>query len=482
MIVIIGGGISGLSIAWFLQSKGIPVRVLESREQPGGTIQTSFQQNYCVEHGPNSTLQKPGHPDDALGRLIHDLGLESRLQVANDLAARRYVLRDGTLKPLPASPPAFFLSSFFSWQAKRQLLLEPFRPRSTTEESIATFVRRRLGPEFLNYVVEPFVSGVYAGDPEQLSVQAAVARIYALERDHGSLLRGAWHQGRLLKGAGLPKGRMISFDQGMGVLPTTIAQKLAPGTVRTRFKVMSLTPAPQGHWQIYGVQTMQEGRVAGKTEKIVAKAVILAVPAPAAAQLLAPFAAAAAHTLQAIPYAPLASVALGYQRSRVGHPLDGFGFLVPRLEKVALLGALFSSTLFPNRAAADQVLLTAFIGGATQPTILERTDKALIQQVESDLARCVQSARPADFVYLTRYTAAIPQYTMGHLDRVQRIDAEVARFPGLYLRANWRDGVSVADCVRTGERLAEQIVTDHAAFFAGTVVKSPLSEPGGDKG
>lgn len=463
MIVIVGGGISGLSVAWFLQSKGIPVRVLEARPQAGGTISTSFQQNFRVEHGPNSTLQKPGHADDALGRLIHGLGLESRLQVANQLAQRRYVLRDGLLKALPMSPPAFFLSSFFSWKAKGSLLLEPFRRPSSEEESIADFVRRRLGAEFLDYVVEPFISGVYAGDPEQLSVQAAVAKIYALERDHGSLIRGALRQGRVLKGAGMPKGRMISFDEGMGVLPETIAQRLAPGTLSTGFKVLSLEPNPQGHWRIYGTNAK------GVSERMLAKAVVLSVPAPAAASLVAQFATTAARSLEAIPYAPIASIALGYQRSRVGHPLDGFGFLVPRREKIPLLGTLFSSTLFPNRALAEHVLLTAFIGGMTNPTILKLTDQALVNQVEINLTRCIHNMIPADFVYLTRYSAAIPQYILGHLASIQRIDADLARFPGIYTRANWRDGVSVADCVRNGERVAEQIATDYADFFQNTL-------------
>ncbi len=459
MIVIIGGGISGLSVAWFLQNQGIPVRVLETRSQPGGTILTSFQQNFLVEHGPNSTLQKPGSPEDALGRLIQGLGLESRLQVANPLAERRYVLRDGALKPLPASPPAFFLSPFFSWKAKAQLLLEPFRRRSTEEESIADFVRRRLGAEFLDYVVEPFVSGVYAGDPEQLSVQAAVAKIYALERDHGSLIRGAIRQGRVMKGAGLPKGRMISFDEGMGVLPTTIAQQLPPSAVQTGFKVTALEPNPQGHWRIFGTNAK------GRTESLLAKAVVLAVPAAAAAGLVAPFADRAARALRSIPYAPIASIAMGYQRSRVSHPLDGFGFLVPRREKMPLLGCLFSSTLFPNRAAADHLLLTSFIGGSTNPAILELADQALVNQVEINLTRCVGSMIPADFIYLTRYSAAIPQYVLGHLAKVQAVDADLENFPGIYTRANWRDGVSVADCVRNGERVAGRIVADYAGFF-----------------
>ncbi|WP_130470496.1 protoporphyrinogen oxidase [Candidatus Magnetaquicoccus inordinatus] len=466
MVVVIGGGISGLSVAWFLHTHNIPVRVLEARDQPGGAILTSCKQNYRVEHGPNSTLQKPGHPDDALGRLIQQLQLEPHLQVANPLASRRYILRDGQLKALPGSPPAFFLSSFFSWHAKLQLLAEPFRAPGTEEESIAQFVRRRLGEEFFQYVIDPFISGVYAGDPEQLSVQAAVAKIYALERDHGSLLRGALHQGRVLKGAGLPKGRMISFDQGMGLLPTRIAQQLPEGALRSRFKVLSLVPNRQGGgWQIYGVNVLPDGRVAGKTEKMLAKAVVLSVPAPAAAQLVAPFAKIAVSALRAIPYAPIASIALGYSRALIPHPLDGFGFLIPRREGLPLLGTLFSSTLFKDRAPEGQALLTSFIGGATQPALLQQTDGQLIRQVEQDLGHCLGMMPPVDFVYLTRYSAAIPQYTLGHLQRIQQVDADLAPFPGLYLRANWRDGISVADCVRNGEKVAEHIAADYANLF-----------------
>lgn len=451
-VVIIGGGISGLSVAWFLHSRGIPVQVLESRAKPGGTLRTSSQKGFCIEHGPNSTLQKPGHPEDALGRLIEDLHLASRLRVANPSAERRYVLRDGLLKRLPSSPPAFFLSSFFSWKSKGLLLTEPFIGRAAKEESIAAFVRRRLGAEFLDYLIEPFVSGVYAGDPETLSVQAAVAKIYALERDHGSLIRGALHQGRVLKGAGMPKGRMISFDRGMAVLPETLSASLPPGTVRTHFKVTGLEPMEHGQWQIRGED------LDGRKETVQAKTVVLSVPAPVAANLLTPFATSAAQSLRAIPYAPIASVAMGYHRSRVRHPLDGFGFLVPRREKIPLLGTLFSSTLFSDRAAEEKVLLTAFIGGAMNPGILELSDQALVGQVESDLAYCLKSEIPADFVHLTRYSAAIPQYTMGHLERVRQVDTGLVDFPTLYLRANWRDGVSVADCVRHGERLAESIV------------------------
>lgn len=451
-VIIIGGGISGLSVAWFLHERGVPVRVWESRAHPGGTIATLREAGYLTERGPNSTMQKPGHPDDALGRLIRGVGLEARLQIANPAAERRYVLREGRLKPLPTSPLAFIFSSFFSWRAKGRLLLEPFIGRAQEEESIAAFVRRRLGDEFLDYVIEPFISGVYAGNPEALSVQAAVAKIYALEQRHGSLIRGALHQGRVMKGAGMPKGRLISFDHGMALLPQTVSERLPQGTVQTNLTVTAVTPTVEGSWLVEGMTPE------GHKRRERASQVVLSVPAPVAADLIAPFADEAARALRTIPYAPIASVALGYRRAHVAHPLDGFGFLVPRREQVPLLGALFSSTLFPGRAKAGRVLVTAFIGGAMHPEWLALSDRALVGQVESDLARCIQHGVSAEYVRLTRYTAAIPQYTMGHLERVHQVEAGLASFPGMHMRANWRDGVSVADCVRHGEQLAEKMI------------------------
>lgn len=459
-VVIIGGGISGLAVAWFLHNQNIPVRVLESRTRVGGNILTSQQEGYRIEHGPNSTLQKPSHPDDALGRLVESLALQEKIQVANQAAERRYILRDGQLQPLPSSPSAFIFSSFFSWKSKMRLLAEPFIGRGTEEESIAAFVRRRLGSEFLDYVIEPFISGVYAGDPQRLSVQAAVAKIYALERDHGSLIRGAIHQGRVLKGAGMPKGRLISFDQGMAQLTDTIAERLPAEQIQTGFKVTALEPSEQGGWRIFAENSAGLG---GSESTIVeASEVVLSVPAPVVAQLIAPQSNLASKVLKAIPYAPIASVALGYRRSKVQHALDGFGFLVPRRENVQLLGGLFSSTLFPGRAEDDHVLVTAFIGGSMNPQIMDLSDQELVGQVEKDLSRVLNCSQSADFVHLTRYTASIPQYTMGHLERINQIDDGIRQLAGIHLRANWRDGISVGDCIRNSEKLAEQIIKNHS--------------------
>ncbi len=447
-IVIVGAGISGLSAAWFLHRKGFAVRVLEAETRVGGVIETEAVDGHLIERGPNSTMQKPGTPDDALGRIVEQTGLSARLLEAAPAARNRFVMRGGRLLPLPLSPPAAIRTRLFSWPAKLRLLAEPFIGRAQDEETVARFVTRRLGREFLDYAVGPFISGVYAGDPAKLSVRAAVARIYALERDHGSLIRGAIAL-RKLRGAGMPTGRLVSFDEGMAVLPAAIAEALPAGAVETGCRVTALERNDDG-WRV---------RYDGSdgAAEIDAAHVVLAAPAGPTAQLIEELAPEAATLLRAIPYAPIVSAGLGFRRDDVVHPLDGFGFLVPRVEGVRILGGLFSSTLFPGRAPEGRVLITAFIGGTTDPDAVALDDEAVTAAITSDLSAALEIDGAPQPVRLARYRAAIPQYTLGHLDRVAGIEAALANFPGLHLRASWRDGVSVADCVRNGEKLAESL-------------------------
>ncbi|MBF0156722.1 MAG: protoporphyrinogen oxidase [Magnetococcales bacterium] len=444
--IIIGGGISGLATAWFLHRSGRGVRLLEASPAVGGVIRTLDHPPYRHEQGPNSTLQKPGGADDALGRMVASLGLQSRLCEANAAAGKRFVLKGARLQPLPDSPVAFLRTPLFSWRAKLRLLMEPWVRRGREEESIAAFVRRRLGQEFLDYAVEPFVSGVWAGDPERLSVRAAAARIHALEERYGSLLRGALAMGRVAKGAGMPRGRLVSFDTGMGLLPETIAARLPPGSVTCDAEVIALRPQTGG-WQL----TLKGGELQW------GRRVVLALPALAAARLLRDFAPGAADLLEGIAYGPIAILAIGYPRRNVEHPLDGFGFLAPRREGVALLGGLFSSTLFPGRAEAGRVLVTLFAGGRMGEAFLRTEDARLKAHLTGELAGILGISGDPERVHLTRIPRAIPQYELGHLERLAELDRILAPFPGLYTRGNWRDGISVADCIRNGERLATVI-------------------------
>ncbi len=451
-VLILGGGISGLATAWFLHRQGVTVEILEAGLRPGGSIQTVCNQDYLIEQGPNSTLQKPGEVDDALGRLVADLQLSDRLIEASPKAGKRYVMREGRMLALPNSPQSFLTTSVFSIQAKLRLLLEPFIGWVEHEENIADFVRRRLGEEFLTYAIEPFISGVYAGNLKELSVQGAVAKIYALEKKYGSLMIGAMKEGRINKAVGSPRGRLVTFDAGMSVLPETIAKKLPEHALKMGVEAFSLQPDVDG-WRV-DWQTVDGLKQGSST----AQRVILALPAKAAAALLSAVAPEARKILTGIVYAPIVSAAFGYNQTGVAHPLDGFGFLLPRKERIRLLGALFSTSLFPKRAADGKILLTAFMGGAMDQEVLKLSDEALTTQIHQDLSYCLGIDQQPEFVQLTRYPSAIPQYNLGHLRRIAALDEALKPFPGLYTCANWRDGISVGNCIRNGELMAERLV------------------------
>ncbi|MBF0629119.1 MAG: protoporphyrinogen oxidase [Magnetococcales bacterium] len=451
-VLILGGGISGLALAWFLHRRGVTVEVLEAGARPGGTIRTETIQGYQVELGPNSTLQKPGEREDALGRLVTELALADRLVEAAPTAARRYVMRHGRLLPLPASPPAFLRTSIFSPLAKLRLLKEPFVGWVDHEENIAEFVRRRLGREFLDYAIEPFISGVYAGNPRDLSVQAAVPKIHDLEQRWGSLIFGAVMTGKAKKAMGAPRGRLISFDAGMELLPATVAARLPKGVVRCGLEVVDLRVRPEGGWRV----EWKNG--AGERGFEQADRVILAMPAHAAAKVLFSSVPGASRVLSSIGYAPIASVALGYAREKMGHSLDGFGFLLPRREQIRTLGALFNSTLFSGRAPAGKALVTAFIGGAMDGAALTMPEDALAAWVKKDLVRCLGVSAEPEFLHMTRYQAAIPQYHVGHLKRLAVLDQVLEGHPGIATQANWRGGVSVYDCVWNAECLAKRLI------------------------
>jgi oxygen-dependent protoporphyrinogen oxidase len=440
-IVVVGAGISGLSCAWFLRSRGHDVRVLEAGPQAGGCLGSARHDGFLIEAGPNSTLLRNG----ALGELVQALGLGDQLIEADRAAKRRYVVKDERLVALPGSPGAFLATPLFSTAAKLRLLLEPFHRRARDEESIAQFVRRRLGPEFLDWAIDPFVSGVYAGDPERLSVRAAVAKIHALEAEHGSLLLGALARLARARSSGpMPVGRLISFRDGMQTLARALAELLG-AVVQCGVEVTAIERSIDG-WRVHTSAGEQR-----------AERLVLSVPAYRAATLLAPLDGGLAAELAAIHYPPVASVALGFARDQVSHPLDGFGMLIPSRAGRQTLGALFSSTLFPGRAPAGQVLLTAFIGGARKPAIAALDEGVIVQQVLADLGPLLGVRGAPVLARVRRWPRAIPQYELGHLERLARIDARLAALPGLHLRANWRDGISVGDCVANAARFAAQL-------------------------
>jgi oxygen-dependent protoporphyrinogen oxidase len=448
-VVVVGAGISGLVAAHCLKRAGFAVGVLDAGAKPGGVIGTVARDGCLFERGPNSALDTT----PLIGELVDELGLNAALRFASEAAAKRYVVRGGVLVALPASPGAFLSSRLFSPAAKLALLREPFLRRAApdAEESIAAFVRRRLGAEFLDYAIDPFVAGVYAGDPEKISVRAAFPKLHALEQRWGSLIRGqvlGARERRRHKETAKNSAGSLSFAGGMQVLTDALAAAL--GNVALHTRATRLERDAEG---IFTLRAEQQG----EPLEWRARAVVLATPADRAASLLREHAPDASAALESITYAPVATVASAYPAASIAHPLDGFGCLVPRKERRRILGVLFSSTMFANRAPAGTALLTTFVGGQRDPELagLAEEDIAALAHAEHGVLLGARSA-PL-FQAVTRWPRAIPQYTLGHLARVARAEAASRVLPGLYFCASWKGGVSVGDCIGNGHLGADAV-------------------------
>lgn len=445
-----GAGISGLVTAYRLRQAGLQVQVIDAGARPGGVIGSARHEGWLVERGPNSALDT----SPLIGELVQALGLRDRWLPAAPSAARRYVLRGGVPLALPMSPRAFLATPLFSAGAKLRLLREPFVPRAAAddEESIAAFVRRRLGSEFLDYAIDPFVAGVYAGDPEQISVSAAFPRLHALEQRWGSLIRGqvlgARQRRRDLERAKNSAGS-FSFTGGMQTLTDALAAAVGPLQLGTRVTRLQRDAAG-----VFSIEALCDGA----ESRWRARAVVLATPADTAAALLREHAADAAAALDAIDYAPVATVASGYAAQDIAHPLDGFGCLVPRKEQRRVLGVLFSSTMFEGRAPPGMHLLTTFVGGRRQPQWVDPPEADIASLVHAEHQAMLGARRAPQFQRVTRWPRAIPQYTLGHGGRVARAEAVQHALPGLWLGGSWKGGVSVGDCIKSGHLQADLVV------------------------
>lgn len=447
-ILVIGAGVSGLSTAYHLTRAGHTVQVLEAAERLGGAMGTRNIDGWQFETGPNTLMRTP-----ALNALLSELDLEIEAVAANEMAKKRFVVKNGHPVALPGGPLELLTSPLFGLGDLFHLAREPWIKPAITEETIAQFVRRRMGQGFLDWAIDPFVSGVYAGDPERLSVRAAIPKVYALEQAYGSLIRGGLAKmkaGKLPRVDGIPpdKKGLISFPGGMRTLIDRLADRIREskqGRILTTTSITTLTQTPEGIWQA----TAADG------SQFEAKQVVLAIPAAAAARLVAPLNPDLADLLSTIEYPPVNSVVLGFDRHQVAHPLNGFGMLIPGREKRQTLGVLFSSTLFPNRAPEGKVLLTAFIGGRRRPEAADGDDDTLIQRILADLSPLLGIQGSPEFTHIQRWPQAIPQYELGYLDRLTSIDAANRTLPGLHLSGNWRTGISVGDCLVGGAKLAQ---------------------------
>ena len=446
--VVIGAGISGLACAWRLRKHGIQVTLLEESPRVGGVIGSFLQNGFLFEKGPQSFLGTP-----AILELVRELGIESEL-VTGDARAPRYILRGGRLLRVPLSPQSFFTSSFFSGGTRLRAaaeLLRRSRPPQH-EESVADFIRRKFGAEILDNLVAPFVSGVYAGDPEQLSVRSAFPTLSEWELQYGSVLRGAMKS----RPAGQKRPSPCSFRRGMETLLEAFATQLGDA-IQTQVCVESLS-RQSGEAGANGQPSFSvRVKTAAGIADVAADTIILATPAYIAGQILASTSEKLHAYLSALPYAPVAVVAGGYQRRQIGNALEGFGYLVPRTENLRVLGTVWNSSLFRGRAPEGMVTLTSFAGGTGDPGMVQRDAEAIASIVESEVARVLDIAGPPVERAVWRLNNGIPQYNLGHAASLAAIREELARLPGIFLAGNYLQGPSLQNTVEQATGIADSV-------------------------
>jgi oxygen-dependent protoporphyrinogen oxidase len=449
-VAVIGGGITGLTAAFYLKRKGMPVTVYESSARVGGVIQSLRKDGYIAEFGPNTILET----SQKIGQLVRDAGLESRRLNPDPRAEARYVVRYKRPIAMPGSPLGFFTTKLFTAKAKFAVLREPFVPprRDGKEESIAEFVTRRLGQEFLDHAIDALVAGVYAGDPRKLSVQQAFPKLSQLEAKYGSLIKGQILGGRERKKRGeVAKDRApkFSFDDGLQVLPDTLAERLGDA-MRLNTSVMKLTQHAEG-WTF----DLREGTSESQAEH---SAVLYAGTAFKLADLkIETDAPVKLEQFSEIRYPPVASVVLGFHREDVAHPCEGFGMLIPRVEGFKILGTIFSSSLFPNRAPAGHLTLTSYIGGERYPELASLAPEKLFELACEDLRVLLGVRGRPTFQHSVFYPRAIPQYNVGY-GRYREMMSDIEkRAPGFFLAGHYRDGVSLSDSIVSGCNVADRI-------------------------
>ncbi|MCG3203637.1 MAG: Protoporphyrinogen oxidase [Elusimicrobia bacterium] len=430
-LVIIGGGLSGLTAAFTAKKRGRSVLLLESSSRLGGVIRSEETQGFLLEYGPNTIQIKP-----ELFQLIEDLNLTSQMQIA-DVRTPRYIFRRGQLHAVPMSPQTLITTPLLTPQAKFRLFKEPFVPPRTEkgDETLHAFIERRLGGEVATELMAPFVSGVWAGDTQQLSAHA-FPQMVTWEREQGSILKGILRgrKNKTLPAKQSPKG-LLSFPTGIETL-TQVLVKALESNIKVKAAVLNVTKTQEG-WKI-----------SGKDFDVISQNICFATPAPATATMIASFAPEAAFTLKQIPYASLAVLHVGFREDQIHRPKPGFGFLCNPSEHQEILGCLWNSQLFPHRAPKDMQLWTVFMGGTTQPHLLGLDDATLIHKAMNVLRPLMDISGDPVFSKITRLDRAIPQYTLGHKDRMRVLEETEQKHSGLRFISNIRGGISVGDVVR----------------------------------
>ena len=451
-VAIVGGGIAGLAAAFDLQNRGLAVRVLEASARVGGVIATERFDDWVIDGGPDSLLvQKP-----AAVTLCRELGIADRL-VSTLTPRTAFVLRDGRLHAIaegsflgfPITFGALARSRLFSLAGKVRMAGEVLLPRRTVDEdeSISAFVSRRFGREAVDYLADPLLAGIHAGDVDRLSIRALFPRLVDAERRSGSVIRAL----RALHIRPSPQGAFVSLPGGIGELVDALSQALAPGTVVTGARVTS-------------VQRIGGYSIDSTAGRVQARSVVLAVPAYVTGSLMRPIDQAVADLCDEIPYASTATVAFAYRRDQVAHPLRGTGFVVPRTEGLALLAGTWVSSKWPGRAPEGHVLLRGFLGGGRDPHRLDASDEELVDTAQRELTDLLGISGAPLFSRLSRWTRQSPQYEVGHLDRVVSIERRLLALPGLFVTGSGFKAIGIPDCISDGRATAARAADYVAAL------------------
>ena len=448
-IVVLGAGISGLSTAYWLDREGYDIKIIESKGEPGGSMESREEDGFLIDYGPNSGL----YTTPLIGQLVHELGIDDQFIYAGEKGNKRYIVRDNQLHALPTNPAAFLKTGLFSKKAKIRLLMEPFIGRSADGyyQSISDFVTRRIGREFLDYAINPFVSGVYAGNPDKLSVKSAFPKLYRLEEIYGGLIKG------LIKGARERKkqkevskqsARMFSFKKGMQTLPKAIANRL-DSKIIYNCNVEKVVKSDNG----YDISVMQ----LNNSKKISANIVLSAIPAYQAGLVFGNQDNETLKHFNEIYYPPVKILYLVYKKEAVGRILDGFGFLVPAVENKSFLGAIWSSTIFSDRADDKYSVFTLYLGGARSPEIFKENNAGLVKKVIGEFSEIMSIHADPMLIKEKMWPKAIPQYNIGHIEHERFFEAFEMKNPGIFLSGNYRGGIAVGDCIRNSELTSKRI-------------------------
>jgi oxygen-dependent protoporphyrinogen oxidase len=461
--IVVGGGISGLATAYLLRQKArssgldLEVTLLEKEKRIGGKIWSIKDEGFICEWGPNGFLDSKPQTLE----LCEGLHVKERLLRSNDNARKRFIYSEGSLHSLPENGPAFFRSKLISWPGKLRLSMEPFipGPPAGIDETLASFGRRRLGAEALQKLIAPMVSGIFAGDPETMSLNSCFPRIAELEREYGSLVmamirlakkkRKERAEGKVVSGAAGPGGILTSFSNGIQELTDILTEDLGSAAI---IGGLPVTGIRKGDTVPYLVRT--------DTGEMDADAVILASPSYASAEIVRELDSEMGRILHQIPYASMVVICFGYERERIEHDLCGFGYLITREEGMNTLGTLWDSSIFENRAPRGKVLLRSMMGGACFPDRINLSDDEVEKRTREDLRHIMGIREAPSFVRIFRHPSAIPQYTTGHAARLAALGKRCLQHPGLFLTGNSYRGIGLNDCVAAALRTADETV-DH---------------------